>query len=276
MIMSSKSAEKLKTCPQPETLVEFLAGKLPPDQQQSCEQHLEICDPCVETIRDLQVHDTFDDLARDAWIDSPQQEPVEEDAMAVHDIIQRMQNLGDVGAAGQSSFQTSARDNVDDRAAEVQRLLEPPTNDGMIGRLDRYEIESLLGAGSTGVVYKAVDSQLGRTVAIKILRPSLGEPAKKRFVMEARATALLSHPNVIAIYDVATCGTLAYIAMNWEQGQTLEERLASGSAFNRRRNEIVGNTNRKRPGPRSRTKFDSSRHQTRQHLDYRKPDRKDS
>ena len=93
MIMSSKSAEKLKTCPQPETLAEFLAGKLPPDQQQSCEQHLENCDPCVETIRDLQVHDTFDDLARDAWMDSPQQEPVEADAMAVHDIIQRMQNL---------------------------------------------------------------------------------------------------------------------------------------------------------------------------------------
>ena len=228
MIMKSKSTDKSISCPQPETLVEFLAGKLPPDQQQTCELHLENCDPCVATIRDLEAHDTFDDLARDAWIDSPQEEAIEADAIAVDGIIQRMQNLK---AADHSSFQTIARGSVDDRAAEVQRLLQPPTSDGMIGRLDRYEIISLLGAGSTGVVYKAIDSQLGRTVAIKILRPSLGEPAKKRFVAEARATALLSHPNVIAIYDVGTSGNLAYIAMNWEQGQTLEEWLASGPAL---------------------------------------------
>ena len=45
MIMNLKTAEKLKSCPQPETLIEFLAGKLPPDQQQMCELHLESCDP---------------------------------------------------------------------------------------------------------------------------------------------------------------------------------------------------------------------------------------
>ena len=185
--------------------------------------------PCVETIRDLKVDDTFDDLARVAWNDDSQgQLAVEEDVNAVNGIIQRMQGLP---TASQSSSPIIARSNVDDRAAEVQRLLEPPTSDGMIGRLERYEIESLLGAGSTGVVYKAIDSQLGRPVAIKFLRPSLGDPAKKRFVAEARATALLSHPNVIAIYEVGSSGTLAYIAMNWEQGQTLEQRLASDSTL---------------------------------------------
>ena len=86
----------------------------------------------------------------------------------------------------------------------------------MIGRvLDRYRIESKLGEGGMGVVYKARDTQLDRTVAIKILpRDKVADPIRKqRFVQEARAASALNHPGIVTIHDIRSDAGIVFIVM---------------------------------------------------------------
>lgn len=109
-----------------------------------------------------------------------------------------------------------------------------PTGDplGLLGdTVGRYRIESVLGAGGMGVLYRATDVRLLREVALKFLPPafSLDENAKRRFLREARAASSLDHPNVCTIYaaDETSDGRL-YIAMACYEGMTLRERLERG------------------------------------------------
>ena len=100
-------------------------------------------------------------------------------------------------------------------------------------QLGRYRIESELGRGAMGVVYKALDPVLDRTVALKII--VLDEDAEdraeyhSRFFQEAKAAARLNHPSLITIYDFGEEGSLAYMAMELLKGTELSERMAKGS-----------------------------------------------
>ena len=97
-------------------------------------------------------------------------------------------------------------------------------------RVGPYEILSLLGEGGMGQVYKARDLRLSREVALKIVRSDV--PADKarllRFADEARAASLLSHPNIVVIYDIGDSGGSPYIISELLQGETLRDRLAKG------------------------------------------------
>jgi serine/threonine protein kinase len=96
----------------------------------------------------------------------------------------------------------------------------------MIGRtLDHYRIESKLGEGGMGVVYKARDVHLNRTVAVKVLPPEkIADPDRKeRFVREARAASALNHPNIVAIYDIRSEEGVDFIVMEHVEGRTLDE-----------------------------------------------------
>ena len=101
----------------------------------------------------------------------------------------------------------------------------------MIGKsLRSYRIEAKLGAGGMGVVYKAVDSRLGRTAAIKILSTAaLSAERERRFVQEAKAASSLNHPNIVTIYDIDTQDVdgkpLQYIAMEYVAGETLDQLI---------------------------------------------------
>jgi len=102
----------------------------------------------------------------------------------------------------------------------------------MIGTtLWSYRIESKIGAGGMGVVYKAVDSRLDRPVAIKVLPASaLASPDRqKRFVQEAKTASSLNHPNIVTIYDINTQEVdgqpVQYIAMEFVAGETLDKLI---------------------------------------------------
>lgn len=96
-----------------------------------------------------------------------------------------------------------------------------------------YKIEEKIGSGGMGIVYRALEPALNRKVAIKVLRtqifdeesPQIAEEYRRRFIQEARAAAALSHPAVTTIYRVGEEDGTPYIAMEWLDGQTLEQVL---------------------------------------------------
>ena len=91
------------------------------------------------------------------------------------------------------------------------------SNDKYIGQLldNRYEIIEKIGSGGMAVVYKARCHRLNRLVAIKILKDELSGDAdfRRRFRTESQAVAMLSHPNIVAVYDVSRSGNIEYIVM---------------------------------------------------------------
>jgi eukaryotic-like serine/threonine-protein kinase len=103
-------------------------------------------------------------------------------------------------------------------------------------KLGPYEIVAPLGAGGMGEVYRARDTRLNRTVAIKVLPDQLAlDPDRlRRFDQEARVIAAISHPNILALYDVGTSGQTAYLVSEYLEGNTLRERLRGGALTRRR------------------------------------------
>jgi eukaryotic-like serine/threonine-protein kinase len=94
-------------------------------------------------------------------------------------------------------------------------------------KLGPYEIQSSLGAGGMGEVYRARDARLEPTVAVKILPMHLSDNpgAKQRFEREARAISSLSHPNICHLYDVGSQDGIDFIVMEFLEGETLADRL---------------------------------------------------
>jgi predicted ATPase/serine/threonine protein kinase len=95
--------------------------------------------------------------------------------------------------------------------------------------LGPYEIETLLGVGGMGEVYRARDARLGRTVAIKILPAAFSADSDRlhRFEREARSASALNHPNIVTIYELGQDGSTHYIAMELIEGKTLRELLVA-------------------------------------------------
>lgn len=102
-------------------------------------------------------------------------------------------------------------------------------NDSYIGKtLDgRYEIMNIIGEGGMAIVYRALDHRLNRYVAVKIMRSEMAtdEDFRRRFNAESQAVAMLSHPNIVAVYDVSRSEAMEYIVMELIDGITLKQYM---------------------------------------------------
>ncbi|MGH9627674.1 MAG: protein kinase domain-containing protein, partial [Bryobacteraceae bacterium] len=110
----------------------------------------------------------------------------------------------------------------------VARQAAQKPRDSLVGwQLGSYELEELVGAGGMGEVYRAHDRSLRRVTAIKLLTEELrSHPQfKQRFLREARAAALLNHPNIAQIYEVGESNGVTYLAMEYVNGETLAAKV---------------------------------------------------
>ncbi|MEM7456419.1 MAG: serine/threonine-protein kinase, partial [Planctomycetota bacterium] len=208
-------SSEAELCPEKETLAEYLLGKLVEPELGLTESHVSRCGKCEDTLRGLGTNDTLSVLAEDFF--RKENRLSNEDNRLLSVVIRQLKHNDHTENATQIQLKN--------RAIEVTRLLRPANSGEFIGSLGQYDVIELIGAGSTGVVYKAVDRQLDRNVAIKVLRPSLGNEARQRFLVEARAAAAINHPNVVSIHHVVSDVDLAYIVMQWISGRTLEQEL---------------------------------------------------
>ena len=119
------------------------------------------------------------------------------------------------------------------RAADLDAtcdVLGPARELGKLTRLGPFQIVKLMAEGGMGAVYEAVDHDLGRSVALKVMRSEVAghEKARARFLREARAAAALEHDHIVRIYQVGEDQGIPYLAMQLLHGQTLNERLQQG------------------------------------------------
>lgn len=106
-------------------------------------------------------------------------------------------------------------------------FLAAPSHPEMLGRIGRYEIEKVIGAGGMGVVLKGHDGELNRPVAIKVLASHLAHNglARQRFAREGRAAAAVVHEHVVPIYGVDSDADLPFLVMHYVAGQSLQSRV---------------------------------------------------
>lgn len=104
---------------------------------------------------------------------------------------------------------------------------------------NRYQIEKIIGIGGMAIVFKATDLLMRRTVAVKILKDEIAahEQSVKRFTNECRAVAMLSHPNIVNIYDISVRANIKYIVMEFVEGITLKNYMQHREVLNLR--EII-------------------------------------
>ena len=119
----------------------------------------------------------------------------------------------------------------DDVETEVLNYvhLDPPRVPGSIGAIAHYEVFNVVGQGAMGVVVRAYDTQLCRTVAIKLMSPQLTliKQARERFFREARAAAGINHPNIVTIHAVSEHAGVPFLVMEFVGGRSLSDRIHS-------------------------------------------------
>ncbi len=190
----------------PDRLESFLNGNLSSLQEREFTLHLNSCENCRRLL---------------------ERQAAEPEAWREAETLLKPSNFDSLDADGLSDSvaQPGARQPL-----QIQSVLDAlgPTDDPqMLGRLGGYEVSGVVGSGGMGIVLKAIDKSLDRTVAIKVLAPHLASSgaARKRFAREAKAAAAVLHPNVIAIHSVSNDEVLPYLVMPYVRGTSLQKRL---------------------------------------------------
>jgi serine/threonine protein kinase/regulator of sirC expression with transglutaminase-like and TPR domain len=208
-------------CPEPSRLHSLLAGTLTGGEELRLVEHIDRCPRCREQLdRQAASSDPIGD-----WkpvLSEPT--TVSPELARVLDGLKRNPPVSQPATERQSG-PTTVRENLDlGVAGREWAERNSPTIPASIGP---YELVEQVGVGGMGVVYKAVDRQLNRVVAVKVLSQSLASSplAKRRFIREAQAAAAVCHEHVVTIHAVAEDGGLPYLVMQYVAGQSLQDKL---------------------------------------------------
>ncbi|MDX1927345.1 MAG: serine/threonine-protein kinase [Pirellulaceae bacterium] len=205
--------------------VEQLADCLDPVADAAAEVtiHLEKCETCRQTLSFLAGGPQWWEAA-ESFLSA---ESTSELSASESRVTQRVCALTGSNIPGQQDQLT------EQEAQQLKQLLAPPSHPELMGRINRYELEQLVGRGGMGLVFRAYDTELNRTVAVKILALHLIAigSARERFIREARAVASLSHPHIVPMYDVVTDGEVPALVMQFIAGETLQHRISRRGAL---------------------------------------------
>ncbi|HAN96760.1 MAG TPA: hypothetical protein DCQ98_04700 [Planctomycetaceae bacterium] len=213
--MTSMLSEPID-CPDDERLVALLAGIASPDESRRLEPHLLACGRCAERAERLSERTDDDPLSRSLRLEGERIEPPSvEDSAALERLVARLQAPND------------ELPRLPIGQGELRSVLDEPLEPHDLGRIDRYRIVDVVGAGGMGIVFRAIDPAMGRTVALKTMRPTLAadRAACRRFRREVCAVAALEHQAIVAIHDVGEHRGIPFFTMPWLDGVTLAERL---------------------------------------------------
>ncbi|MEI8212552.1 MAG: protein kinase [Planctomycetota bacterium] len=200
----------------PKSGILFLRNEMDASSQMEFEEHLESCVACRESLMVAAGGVELENEVRRRLHSSRELPSWNPDA------------LEQLSRSGLSRTSSHYSDSVPDATlASELATLSPSDDPTSLGRIGLFEAKAILGRGGMGTVYKAIDPALGRTVAIKVLRPELASigSARQRFRLEAKAMASIAHPHVVPIYAVDDHRGLPYLAMEYVPGGTLEARL---------------------------------------------------
>lgn len=226
---------KPSPCPASETLSRLVQGQLNEHESQQLEQHLLECSECAKLADTLCPTRQM----KEAISGGPGHLSDPQDHAAVEQAIERGRTLMSGNAADDTVVGpgpreasaptiTSSQPTTPPPAdSDTQSLLHPPRNPDELGRLGGYRILEVLGRGGMGVVFRAEDPDLRRSVALKVMSDRLAaDPlAKERFLQEARAAAAIEHDHIIQIYQVGEDNGVPFIAMPFLRGESLADRL---------------------------------------------------
>jgi len=201
-------------CPSREELQAFALGNLTSPTMERLAQHVIECPSCDATLCSL-------DEQADGLVTELRQ--LETGGSAVVTVPQELLKVA------RSAADVYGSDDSTDVAVDPGRRFARLVANGPC-RLGRFSLESQLGVGSFGYVFRAYDSELDRTVAIKIQRAGSlsGDEEVDRFVREARSAAQLKHPGIVSLYEVShTDDGVCYLVYELVEGQTLENWLTA-------------------------------------------------
>jgi serine/threonine protein kinase len=198
--------QPVNACPERNAYQRQLHGELPPSEVERLCEHLAFCSSCSAVVQTLLGEDTLLSALRCGSVESSTEKEVPANLM------RRLLALAARSPAG---------------TAEFTPLLAPPQGPDEIGRLAHYRVLKVLGEGGMGVVYLAEDTLLGRTVAMKTMKPELAADPRhrQRFLREARAAAKVEHDHSVPIYGVGEDRGMPWLAMPFLKGQSLDQLL---------------------------------------------------
>lgn len=183
-------------------LAAFLEGALTEEEVEVLTSHLDRCPTCATELEHRAAAPEFWDAAKEHL-----------SGTAIHDVP--------------NARPPRTENGMTFTARQIASMLNASDNPHAMGRLGKYEVIGIVGSGAMGVVLKAVDPTLDRVVALKVMNPTLAScgTARFRFTREAKAAAVVLHPNVIAIHGVSTNQELPFLAMPYVSGPSLQQRL---------------------------------------------------
>ena len=198
-------------------LAQAISETLDDSTEAKLAEHLSNCELCREQLAELAGEEAFWNRATSNLAASASFKG--ETKTDFHSSVFVKVDHGVIGAASISHDEHFTQD--------ADAPFDPPSHPEMLGRVDGFSIEQIIGRGGMGVVYKGFDAELNRPVAIKFLAPhlSVSGVARKRFAREAQAAAAVVHPNVVPIYSIGTSQKRPYIVMALVSGRSLQKHV---------------------------------------------------
>jgi hypothetical protein len=213
LLSSREEGEPMKECVPPETLERLLAGTLPEQDLVAVRHHLAACPSCQAQLDSLSDHAGLRNL-----LAASEELTADSDSPRLRSVLAQLR---------QGRWLDTQVQGPRAQKSPVG-FLDPPRQHGDLGTLGPYRIQAELGRGGMGIVYRAYDNDLQRTVAVKVLLPELAcDPGSRaRFIREAQTAARVRHDNLVSVHAVVSApDTLPYLVLEYVSGPNLGELI---------------------------------------------------